>query len=265
MEQTLRDSEAKYRAILENSQDIITILNEDGVVTYANPALTEVLGHAVGDVLGKNVLEYLHPSDAPAVIKLLGELHQQPGAAAKTEVRLRRADGCWRLLEVSSKHIPESRLLGGIVINARDVTEGRRVQDEARESEDRQRLLFDLAPDAYFLCDFKGRLADCNRAFEGLAGAGREALAGRSLWDLNLLPIDQAPELTALLARNARGEEAGPDAFTLSGADGRAFRAEIKTHPVKIKGQPLVLGVVTDVTASARERDHEQEHYRGLE
>ena len=264
-ERELRDSEHKYRAILENSQDIITILNDDGAVRYANAALTTVLGHPVGEVLGKRVFDFIHPSDAPRAIRLLSELQQRPGAALTVELRLRHADGNWRMLEATGKSIPQTQLLGGIVVNARDVTEGCQARDEARESEQRQRVLFDLAPEAYFLCDLKGQLADCNRAFEQMAGVSREALAGKSLWDLKLIPIEQAPELTALLARNALGFEAGPGEFRLRTADGREFDAEIRTHPVKIKRQPLVLGMVADVTEARGEREREQGYYRGLE
>ena len=263
-EHALRDSETKFRIILENSLDMITILNEDGIIKYANASLTTVLGHDTQEILG-SVFDYLHPSDIPKAIKALSELQQQPGTALTVELRLRHRDGGWRLIEVSGKYITQAQILGGIVINARDVTQGRQALDEIRESEERQRVLFDLAPQAYFVCDLKGTLIDCNQSFERLTGRGKAELSGRSLWDLGLVPMDQAPGLTALLSQNASGGEAGPEEFVIATKGDGPLDVEITTHPVKFKGRPLVLGVITDVTATKHRRDREKESFQELE
>ncbi|HTY08407.1 MAG TPA: PAS domain S-box protein, partial [Candidatus Edwardsbacteria bacterium] len=264
-ERALRDSEHKFRAILENSLDVITILNEDGVIKYANPSLSAVLGIDHREVLGRSVFDYLHPSDIPRAIKALSEVQQRPGAAMTIELRLRHADGGWRLLEISGKYIPQSQILGGIVINARDVTQGRQAADEIRESEERQRLLFDLAPDAYFLCDLKGVLIDCNQSCLRLTGRSKPELTGHSPWELGLIPMEQAPELTALLSQNATGSAAGPEEFTIAAKGGGPINAAITTHPVKLKGQPLVLGIIADITEAKHRRDREREQFRELE
>jgi PAS domain S-box-containing protein len=134
----------------------------------------------------------------------------------------------------------------------KEVVERRRAEQALRESEERFRLIFEAAPDAYYLSDLKGVFVDGNAAVERLLGMGRVELVGKSLLNAGLLPTGSIPRAAALLARSVLGQLTGPDEFELNRKDGSHVAVEIMTHPVTIGGRTLVLGIARDVTERKR-------------
>jgi len=129
-----------------------------------------------------------------------------------------------------------------------DITEARKTQEKLKNSEERLRILFEFAPDAYYLNDLKGNFIDGNKAAEEVTGYSRGELIGKSFLKLKLLPQSQIPKAAKLLVMNAMGKPTGPDEFILNRKDGTQVPVEIRTFPVKIEGQTLVLGIARDVS-----------------
>ena len=132
-------------------------------------------------------------------------------------------------------------------IAAREATEKR-----LKSSEERFKMLFEFAPDAYYLSDLKGVLVDGNRAAERLTGYSREELIGGNFLKLGLLALGEVPKAAGLLAKNALGVPTGPDTLTLTRKDGSPVIVEVSSYPIKIEDQSLVLGIARDVTERAR-------------
>lgn len=128
------------------------------------------------------------------------------------------------------------------------VSRQRQIEEDLRRSEERLKILFEFAPEAYYLNDLKGNFLDGNRAVEELTGYKRDELRGKNFLQLNLLPQGQAARVSALLARNNQGEATGPDEFVLNRRDGAQVTLEIRTFPVKIGDELVVLGSARDVT-----------------
>ena len=120
------------------------------------------------------------------------------------------------------------------------------------KSEEKFRVLFEFAPDAYYLSDLKGALIDGNMAAEELLGYKREELIGKNFLEMNLLPPDQLPKVLELLGRNLEGKETGPDEFILNNKSGESIVVEIRTLPTEIDGQNIVLGIARDITERKR-------------
>lgn len=121
-------------------------------------------------------------------------------------------------------------------------------EKELRDSEERLKILFEHAPDAYYINDLKGNFIDGNKASENLLGFQREELIGKNFFKANILPYSEIPKATALLARNILGHSTGPDEFQLNKKDGSKVYVEIRTFPVKIKRKTVVLGIARDIT-----------------
>ncbi len=120
------------------------------------------------------------------------------------------------------------------------------------ESEERLRILFDFAPDAYYLSDARGRIIEGNRAAESIFGYPRDELAGRHLAELNLIPPDGPGCLTP------GGEvfrAAEPFEADILRKDGERVMAEVTTYPIMIKGEAVYLGIARDITE--RKKAHE--------
>ncbi len=151
-----------------------------------------------------------------------------------------------------SKNVDLLKDKGGNVIggveNFVDITERKKENEELKSSEERLKLLFESAPDAYYLNDLKGTFIDGNKAAEELIGHKRQELIGKSFLKLNLLSLDQLPRAAKSLAKSALGKPTGPDEYIMKGRDGKERVVEIRTHPVKIKGKTRVLGIARDIS-----------------
>ena len=124
---TLRRSEAKFRAMIENAHDLITILDPQGVMLYQSPSVEYIFGFRPEELVGKNMFEYVHPEDQAFV---LGRMQAVLGGKDHIlcEARLLCRDGSWRLIESVGSLTPPDSPIAGLVINSRDITERRRTE-----------------------------------------------------------------------------------------------------------------------------------------
>lgn len=123
-----------------------------------------------------------------------------------------------------------------------------RPDEEIAPSEERFKVIFEYAPDGYYLSDLKGCFLDGNRAAERMIGYNKEEIIGKSYLSLGILPNSQIAKAAALLVKNAMGRPTGPDEFVLRRKDGTRVPVEISTHPVKLNGRTVVLGIARDVS-----------------
>jgi PAS domain S-box-containing protein len=125
---------------------------------------------------------------------------------------------------------------------------GQENQVTVPDSQERLQILFERAPDAYYLTDLMGTFLDANQAAEELSGYKKEELIGRSFLKSDLLPRKQLPRAAGYFAKNAMGFPVGPVELRLNRKDGTQVRMEIRTCPVQIAGQHVVLGIARDVS-----------------
>jgi len=140
-----------------------------------------------------------------------------------------------------------------------------RLNAQLVDSEERLQILFEHAPDGYYLSDLKGTLVDGNAAAERITGYKKEELIGKSLLKLKLLSAGDVLRAASLLARNVLGKSTGPDEFTLIRKDGAAIAVEISTRPVRIGNRRVVLGIARDITERKRMEHQLRERTKELQ
>ncbi|MCK4471789.1 MAG: PAS domain-containing protein, partial [Anaerolineae bacterium] len=118
-ERALRESEERFRALVENSSDIVVVLNSDGGIRYRTPSIEYPLGYELGDLVNKSSIELVHPDDLPVVMNALNDAIQNPGVAQHVECRIRHKDGSWRVVEAIGNNLLDNPAVEGIVITAR--------------------------------------------------------------------------------------------------------------------------------------------------
>lgn len=131
-EHMVRRSEERFRSLVRNASDIITVLEADGTIRYESPSVERVLGYRPEDLVGKNVFDFVHPEDIRQVREIAGTNLAQGGVIPPVEVRFRRTDGSWRYLEAIANNLLDDPSVGGIVVNSRDVTERRALEAQLR-------------------------------------------------------------------------------------------------------------------------------------
>jgi PAS domain S-box-containing protein len=137
--ESLRRQEARFRALIENAWDVVTVLDGEGRRLYQSPSAERVLGHTPEELTGVDAFALAHPDDADAVRAMFAEVAGEAGARRVVECRSRHADGSWRTLESTGHNLLHDPAVGGIVVNSRDVTESRQVQDALRQTEEQLR------------------------------------------------------------------------------------------------------------------------------
>jgi PAS domain S-box-containing protein len=142
-EQALRQSEERFRSLIENALDIIMILDRNGTINYVSPSAEKILGYAVTDLLGKILVDFIHPDDWTTIHERLTNTHQYPEIQRPIEFRHRHQDGSWRILEAISQLFIEGAATPCVMVNARDITERKRLE-EIRLALERERELSTL-------------------------------------------------------------------------------------------------------------------------
>jgi diguanylate cyclase (GGDEF)-like protein/PAS domain S-box-containing protein len=128
----LRRSRERFQSLVQNSVDVNMILGHDGAVEYESAAVERVLGFRPEDRIGKSAFEFIHPDDLARGTELLGEVVRFPGTMATGEFRVKHADGSWRWLEAVGKNLFNDPAVGGLVVNYRDITTRKTLEDELR-------------------------------------------------------------------------------------------------------------------------------------
>lgn len=129
-EEALRASEERFRSLVQNASDLISILDDDGVVRYESPSHQRVLGNGTEEHAGRNMRDLVHPDDRPVVEAALQQLVERPGEVVTFEYRLRHGDGYWRVLESTASNLLGQPAVAGIVLNSHDITDRKEAEEK---------------------------------------------------------------------------------------------------------------------------------------
>jgi hypothetical protein len=134
-EAALRASEERFRALVENSSDAVVLVDAEGRITYISGASPRHLGWQPYQMVGQSIFDFLHPDDREVAFATQVEALQRPGETISAEVRFGHADGSWRTMEGFAVNRLNDPSVGGIILNARDVTERRRLEEQLRQAQ----------------------------------------------------------------------------------------------------------------------------------
>ena len=134
-EERLRKSEQYFRALIENSRDMVGVLDADGIVRYVSPAIHAMLDYRPEEMTGQPGTAWTHPEDLPQVAARLEECGRAPGTRVELSYRARHRDGSWHVMETSCWNQLHHPAIRGFVVNSRDVTEQRVLEEQLRQSQ----------------------------------------------------------------------------------------------------------------------------------
>jgi PAS domain S-box-containing protein len=134
-EAALRASEERFRALVENSSDSVVVVDGEGRISYVSGSSHRHLGWQPHEMMGQSIFDFLHPDDRELAAATQSEALQRPGETVSAEVRFRHADGSWRIMEGFAVNRLNDPSVGGIILNARDITERRRLEEQLRQAQ----------------------------------------------------------------------------------------------------------------------------------
>jgi PAS domain S-box-containing protein len=143
-EEAMRMADVRFRSLIQNSMDIIRILDNEGRIIYESPSSDKILGYPPGHTLGKSPLEFIHPDDRERVRNDLDEVYGGRNPGMPTEFRIRKADGSYLDVESIGKNMIGIPGVDGIVITTRPITERKRAEKALKEAKAQAELYVDL-------------------------------------------------------------------------------------------------------------------------
>jgi len=156
-------------------------------ILYGSPAAEPMLGYRPEELLHANVFEHLHPEEAGRLSSELARLVEHPKSSTTAEFRFPHKDGCWRHLEGVARNLFDEPSVGGIVVNCRDLTERKLVEQRLRGSEELFRAAFEAAAVGMAHVAPDGRWLRVNDCLCNIVGYSREELWGMSFQDITHL------------------------------------------------------------------------------
>jgi len=245
-ERALRRSEERFRALIEKSTDIILVVDQAGSVRFWSPSATEALGWTAAWAVGRRFrdLELVHPDDLPALSKAMQGVLTGSQSTVALRGRCRHADGSWRLVDGVGRNLLDDPAVGGVVVNARDVTDQVRLEEhvqQAQKLESIGRLAGGVAHDFNNLLTV---ILSCAESIRRDLAVG----APPDPEDLSELRAagSKARELTRQLLAFARRQSTAPVALDLD----EVVRGSEKLLR-RVLGEDVLLKVETDGTAGS--------------
>ena len=178
-----QESEQRFRALIENNYDAISLRAADGTVLYDSPAVFRITGYTPAERLGRNALAFVHPDDRRETEQKFAELMRQPGAVAVCQARFVHKDGSLRVIESVRTNLLHDPAVRAVVTNFRDITERQQMAEALQKSEQRFRALIENSQDAIILLAADGTILYDSPSLFRILGYAPEERLGRKAYD----------------------------------------------------------------------------------
>jgi len=268
VDQQLLGELESFRSLIENVSDIYTIATADGRFDFLSRSTK--LGYEPGELLGRQLFEFIHPDDAPNVAATMARALASPRQILSVEHRFLHQNGSW--LHMESQGFSDVGRDGRLrlIVVSRDITERKKAEAALRKSEERFRRVVEHIDDGLIVDDLAGKVTYTNDRFLSLFGLNRSEMPSITLEDC--LAFEYRERLRELRQRRIRSE-AGLGRLECEGIrrDGRRFWLEVDVVAI-VDESGTVTGtqsVIRDVTkrknAEDALRSREQEYATELE
>jgi diguanylate cyclase (GGDEF)-like protein/PAS domain S-box-containing protein len=206
-----------FHSLVQYSSDIVAVLEDDGTLRYISPSVERVLGHRPEELIGKSAFDYVHPENIEFVSSSFAKALKISGVRPPMEFRVRAGDGSWRHVEVICNNLFSDSNVQGMIVNARDVTERKRAEEQLR-----YQALHDL------LTDLPNRRLFVDRLQQALRRTSRQperqvAVLFMDLYNFKVLNDSVGHEtgdkLLVAVAKRLRGLMRPEDTFARFGGD----------------------------------------------
>ncbi|MGZ9235581.1 MAG: PAS domain S-box protein, partial [Anaerolineales bacterium] len=267
-EEALQASEKRFRALIENGLDNISLLAADGTLLWESPSSIRTLNYAPNQHLGLSIFdELMHPDDLQWTRDLFTKLVQEPGSRSHTVFRLRHADGTWHWVEAIVTNLLHQPGIHAIVANYRDVNDQKQAEAEVRRSQTKYESLVETSHDLIWSVDAEGKFTFLNRAAKEIYGYEPEELIGHSFFEV-MDPEHYHRDTIKFRETIASVNELREVETYVRHRDGRPFILSANSVVIRENGNVIgVTGSSRDITArkqSEKALRESEQRYRAL-
>jgi len=246
-QRALRDTENRFRAFVEQSSDMLSLLDERGTIIYQSRSIIHHLGYEPEETIGVSCFDFVHPEDVEIAMAGFRQGLEDPSEGEAITIRLRHKSGCWKSFEAVSSTYVHQGCKAGLLASFRYVGDRLEAELELRRSEERYRRLFERSLAGVFTSQ-SGRLIDCNDSFAHIFGyESREQMIAAG--DFN--PYYSHQQRADYIARLKRERALTNLEFRLRRRDGSEVWV-LENVMLEDDGEEAILGTLVDVTDRKR-------------
>ncbi len=247
-EEKLNHEEQRFRALAEQSLDMIALVNETYAITYVNPAAEKFVGLKSKEIIGSKIFDYLHPDDFDFVTGLFKTFFQDTKASVpQAEIRLRHVDGTWHNIDAMGTNLVQGNVVDAVIVNLRDVTDRKKAENALIEAELRFRTIFDSASDGILIAQSDGKkFFSANNRICQILGYTKEELVKLGVSEIH--PEKSVPYVYEQFNKLLKGEIAVAENIPLLKKDKSTAYADIGGSMMTFDKKNYLVGIFRDIT-----------------
>lgn len=244
----LTESKQRFRALIENSYDAITLVTSEGIISYISPSTKRILGYESSECVGINMINLIHPDDKEVSTKLF-QLFKKPGEIFRAEFRLLHKDNHFRWIEGVAVNLLHEAGVNAIVINYRDITVRKKAEEEVHKRGEEFKALADNSPDLVSRFDRNLRHIFVNYSVERATSIPVQMFIGKTDEELGMPKenVDQWKENILEVFKSGKARTIEFDFVSKKGVK-TYYQARLMPEFAKDGSIAYVLGVSRDVT-----------------
>jgi PAS domain S-box-containing protein len=245
-EESLRQSELKFRSLIENSSDLIVMASAEGNIFYGSPSAQKVFGYEEADYMGRHVCSFVHPDYLQSVGELLMNLLQHPDEMFTIDLKVFDKLGNERWVSGLASNMLQVPGINALVGNYRDITERKKAEEKVKESEYLYKNLFYKSPLPICVCNSDTlQFAEVNEAAVQLYGYSRKEFMKMSAFDI-MSPEDRN-DLQHLVPKASHSNRPATLRKHIK-KNNEAIFVEVWAHAINYKGSNAWLVIANDIT-----------------
>jgi PAS domain S-box-containing protein len=260
----LKQSEAKYRTILENTNDIIYSFLPDGTIDYISSRVS-IFGYAPEEVIGHKIIEFIHPDDRKYVLAEMQKTFKT-GKDSPTVCSIVKKDGTLIWIEEMSKTLKDNGCIIKVNGVIRDITERKQAEEKIIENENKFKAIFESDRNGILVADAETKkFLSTNPAMCKMLGYTEKELLQFDISKIH--PKQDLPYVTEQFKKQLDGKIDIARNLPVLRKDNTVFYADINSVPMRLNGKDVLVGFFIDITEQKQDESkikESEEKYRAL-
>ncbi|MBK7500161.1 MAG: PAS domain S-box protein [Ignavibacteriales bacterium] len=251
-EEALKKTKIHYQKLIENAPDGIVQISLEGRFKYVSPSAKRIFGYPLDLRVEAQPDNLTHPEDLPLVLSTLNKIINDPSLIQTIQYRFKHTNNSWIWIESTFTNLLNEPSVDAIVINFRDITERRKMEEAVQHSETKFYSLFENSPNAIFITDPETLIIiDCNANACSMNGYKREELIGKSINILHPQNVSEQlnnSELHQDQIEILRKHKSVTVESVHKRKDGTVFPIESSISLISLSGKEVTMGIDRDIT-----------------
>ncbi len=259
-EEALRESEEKWRTLINNMPETVATVDRDGTILFVNHTISS---RAVADVVGTKLYDYIHKKERKEVKDILNSVFRT-GDLEHYESNILGPDGSQACISVSAAPLKINDKIVSAILLISDITDAKKAEEAIRESEEKFRALSDDSPNMIFI-NQNGLVVYVNKMCSDTMGYSKDEFLAPDFDFTKLIAKKDLEQIDRAFRKHSKGEEVLPYEYSLITKQGDTIDGHINAKLINYEGEKAILGVVTDITRRKKAEQLVQQYSEHLE